>query len=88
MEFVRVDNTPVRKPLFEVPCPRVIRELIERNKSELERYGVLPCHTANSADALGRGRPGVEYWLNEDQALLICMRSDAPVAERLYREAR
>jgi hypothetical protein len=59
---------------------RDIRQLIERNCVELERYGVLRHHAANSSDPLGRGRPSEEYWLNEAQALILCMRSDAPRA--------
>ena len=58
--------------------PRVIRELIERNRPEIEGYGGLPCRTANPG-ALG-GRPGREYHLNEPQALLICMFSRTPNA--------
>ena len=61
---------------LEFERPRVIRELITRNQPELETLGGLPCHTANPG-AQG-GRPGTEYWLNEAQAILICMRSDAP----------
>jgi len=64
--------------------PRVIRELIERNKPELERYGGLPCGTANPSP-LG-GRPATEYWLNEAQALLICIRSDAEHAADVREE--
>lgn len=69
---------------LEYARPRVIRELIERNQEELERYGGLPCHTANPGEA--GGRPAVEYWLNEAQALLICMRSDGPVAPDIRQE--
>lgn len=66
--------------VLEFSAPRQIRELIQRNQDELERYGVLSCRATNSSDPLGRGRPGTEYWLNEAQALLIAMRSDAPRA--------
>src|SRR4051812_24704912 len=67
-------------------APRQIRELIERNRAELERYGVLSCRTTNSSDPLGRGRPAQEYWLNEAQALLVCMKSDAPRAADVRHE--
>lgn len=63
---------------------RVIRELIERNVVELERYGGLPCHTANHG--VQGGRPGREYWLNEAQALLICIKSEAPRAADVREE--
>lgn len=49
---------------------RAIRELIARNRDELEAYGGLPCHTANPGKQ--GGRPGKAYWLNEGQALVIC----------------
>jgi hypothetical protein len=63
--------------------PTDIRELIERNRVELERYGNLPYHTVNSGS---RGRPGNEFWLNEAQALLICVKSDTPVAADVREE--
>lgn len=57
---------------------RDIRELIARNRDELEAYGGLPCRTANPGK-LG-GRPGKAYWLNEGQALVICALSRTPRA--------
>jgi hypothetical protein len=51
-----------------------IRELIERNRAELERYGIIRMVRIIH---VGAGRPGFEYWLNEAQALVICMKSDA-----------
>ncbi len=44
-----------------------IRELIDRNKEELETYGTLATRQTES-----RGQSYNEYWLNEAQALLIC----------------
>jgi hypothetical protein len=70
---------------LEFERPRVIRELIKRNLAELERYARLPCHTATSHDGPG-ARPVEEYWLNEAQAILICMRSDAPRAAEVRAE--
>ncbi|MFI3902603.1 hypothetical protein [Ochrobactrum sp. S1502_03] len=48
--------------------PRKIREIIERNLEEIEVYG-------SSAPRRGayRGQSFTEYFLNEGQALLICM---------------
>lgn len=48
--------------------PRKIRDLIERNKSEIEGFG-------SSAPRRGayRGQEITEYFLNEPQALLLCM---------------
>jgi hypothetical protein len=56
--------------------PRNIRKLIERNTEELERHGTLLHHGAKSTG----GRPSAEYWLNRNQAICICMKSDAPRA--------
>lgn len=63
---------------LEFERPRAIRQLIERNLVELERYGGLPRHVANPGPE--GGRPSEEYYLNEEQALLICMKSEAPRA--------
>lgn len=61
--------------------PRVVRELIERNLEELEMHG-------SSAVRHGayRGRPTTEYWLNEAQALLVCMFARTPGAAAIRRE--
>ncbi|MEL4069938.1 hypothetical protein WKW50_07295 [Ochrobactrum sp. GPK 3] len=48
--------------------PRVIRELVTRNKEELNTYGSLAVRHGKS-----RGQLFTEYFLNEGQALLICM---------------
>nr|WP_312968014.1 hypothetical protein [Brucella intermedia] len=45
-----------------------IRELITRNEAELSTYGSLPLRRGQS-----RGQSFTEYFLNEGQALLICM---------------
>lgn len=55
---------------LEFDRPRVIRELIARNRDELEAYGCLPCRTTNPG--IKGGRPGKAYYLNEGQALVIC----------------
>jgi hypothetical protein len=53
--------------------PRKIRELIERNILELQGYGQAPRRGA-LVERPDRGSIEVmEYWLNEPQALLICM---------------
>lgn len=57
---------------LEFARPRVIRELIQRNKAELERYGSLPCRTAVIEAGKGAQHEVEEYWLTEAQALLIC----------------
>lgn len=56
--------------------PRAILQTIERNLSEVKRYGSLPQSVANS----GVGRPGTDYLLNRMQALAVCQLSEAPRA--------
>lgn len=57
--------------------PRVLRELIERNRKELESFGAIsPYRTAKA----GPGRPEEGYLLNEEQALLVATLSSAPNA--------
>lgn len=55
-----------------------IRKLIRRNAAELAAHGVIFATVAKitpdlDANPKGAGRPGQEFWLNEPQALLICM---------------
>jgi hypothetical protein len=52
--------------------PRAIRQLIERYREELERYG--PLHFRRAMVEIGSGalREVFEYWLNEHQVILIC----------------
>ncbi len=55
--------------------PRVIRELIERNRAEIETYGSLAVRHGKS-----RGQSFTEYFLNEGQALVVCALSRTPKA--------
>lgn len=55
--------------------PRVIRELIERNRTEIESHGSLAVRHGKS-----RGQEFTEYHLNEEQALLVSVLSNAPNA--------
>lgn len=90
-DVVMVDGEPRIKDLILAERlgfdrPRVIRELIDRNKQELEGYGTLaPCRTA-SISGKGRVQEVVEYFLNEGQALLICMFSRTARAAAVRRE--
>lgn len=52
-----------------------LRELIRRNDGELKRYGFLPTVRENEGT---KGRPGTAYLLNEPQALLLAIKSEAP----------
>lgn len=57
--------------------PLDIRRTIEANRAELERYGEVFARRPKTGPK--GGRPATEYWLNEPQAILICMfsRTDA-----------
>lgn len=59
---------------------RKIRELIERNIVELETFSPLALRRGKS-----RGQEFTEYWLTEEQALLVASRSDAENAPEVRR---
>jgi hypothetical protein len=48
--------------------PRAIRQLIERNRAELESYGPIATNCGAYHNGLFE-----ELWLNEAQALLVCL---------------
>jgi len=58
-----------------------IRELIARNRSELEMYGPVAERSIEPSDR--GGRPGKAFYLNEGQALLVCMFSRTPTAAEI-----
>ena len=60
--------------------PRAVRQLIERSRTELESYGLI----ATRCGAY-RNRQFTEYWLNEAQALLVCMLSRTERAAEVRR---
>jgi len=76
MRETRVLDTELAEALG-VDRPRNIRNLIERHREELERYGSLLHIRANLKKP---GRPASAYYLNEAQAVLVSVRSDAPNA--------
>ncbi|WP_264045575.1 hypothetical protein [Methylobacterium flocculans] len=60
---------------------RDIRQLIERNRQELETFGALARYgAAPITSGKGRTMEVQEFWLNEEQALLIATLSRAPNA--------
>lgn len=71
---------------LEFDRPRDIRKLIDRNTAELERYGSICAMVAQNDDPRGRGRKGQAYFLNEGQALLICMFARTPKATEVRRQ--
>lgn len=64
--------------------PLNIRQTIEANRAELEAYGEV--FTRRVKTGSKGGRPGIEYWLNEPQALLLCMFSRTDAASEVRRE--
>lgn len=70
-DLVIAERLGFAKPVF-------IRRLIRENMARLGRRGIIDAASINHGG--GRGRPGVEYWLNRGQALQICMLSQTPRA--------
>lgn len=73
--ITEIDNEPRVHDIdlaekLDFSAPRQIRELIARNRDELEAYGGLSCRTTNPGKQ--GGRPSQAYYLNEGQALVIC----------------
>jgi hypothetical protein len=66
--------------MLEQARPRDIRKVIAKNLEELEHFGLARTMTASIESGKGRQSEATEYWLNEAQALIICMRSNAPRA--------
>lgn len=58
--------------------PRMIRKLIKRNEPKLLKFGV--CATVSQTSGELGGRPSVEYYLNQKQAIFICMKSETEKA--------
>lgn len=54
--------------------PRKIRDIIQRNHDKLLKFGVCPA-VGRTAGELG-GRPSIEFYLNQKQAIFICMKSE------------
>jgi hypothetical protein len=60
--------------------PRTIRQLIERSMAELESYGLIAARCSAY-----HNRQFTEYWLNEAQALLVCLLSRTEKAAEVRR---
>ena len=69
--------------LLGMTQPLNIRQRIETHRAELEGYGNLPSVKTKPSAPLGRGRPGTEYWLNEEQARFICALSRMEKAKKI-----
>jgi predicted DNA-binding protein len=66
--------------------PRKIRELIEANLEEIEGFGLTPRLGAPIRSGKGRITEVDEYWLNEPQALLLCMFAKTKNAAEVRRQ--
>lgn len=73
----RVRDLDLAKAL-EFEDPHKIRNLIKRHKSALEQMGLISATVAENTT--GRGRPGATYYMNEEQAVFICTKSNTPKA--------
>lgn len=65
--------------------PRLVREVIRRNVAELEAHGDLCRRQRQNSESLenARGRPAMEYLLNEDQAVALVALLRTPKAREL-----
>lgn len=63
-----------------------IQRLIQRNEEELGDYGGVFRQTVGKPRSPKGGRPEVTYFLNEEQALLVCMFARSPRAREARRE--
>ncbi len=86
-----IDNTPRifdyllgEKLGFE--RPRNIRPLIKNNLDELGGFGSVPTRPAMVNIGSGAQREVDEYWLNESQAIYVCMRSRAKNSTEIRKE--
>jgi len=66
--------------------PRNIRDIIARNASELHTYAPLPRRAAMVEIGSGAKREVAEYWLTEEQALVVVMFSRTDRSAEARRE--
>ena len=71
------------RDVMEVKNTQTLHRLIERNREELETYGIIISHAGYK---LSVGRPEKSFLLNEEQALLICMFSRTKRAAEARRQ--
>lgn len=61
--------------------PHDVRRIIDKNWDELESYGEI--RVSGRRPENGRGRPGREYWLTEEQATALVAMLKTPMARAL-----
>ncbi len=86
-----IDNTPRIKDYLlgeklGFSRPTKIREIIKRNIEELRWFGICARYAGTSSIANGTQREVSEYWLNESQAIYVCMRSRAKNSTEIRKE--
>jgi len=64
--------------------PAKIRELIKRNAEKLKKFSVLPAVGKTSGES--GGRPTEEYYLDQKQAIWLCMKSETDNAFEVQQE--
>lgn len=79
----RIKDAPLGERLG-MAQPLSIRQLIDINRAELERYGLL--HTSHDSRTGKDLQAGSSYYLNEPQALLLCILSRAERAADVRQE--
>lgn len=79
----RVLDTDLAASLGMKRADRIRDRVIAPNRAEFDGLGNLPSAVTNSG---ARGRPGTAYYLNEEQALLVCMLSRTPQAKQVRAE--
>ena len=78
----RIADTHIQEAL-QYSHIQELRALIRQHQEELETYGGI---IRQSACKIGRGRPAMTYYLNEEQATLICMFARTPRAAEARRQ--
>lgn len=80
-EEPRVLDTDLAEALGMAEPRKVRQNVIEPNRTELEGYGPLRMRTIRTT-----GRPSNAYYLNEEQALLVCLLSRTERAKAVRAE--
>lgn len=60
--------------------PINVRKLVRRHHKEIRRHGELSFQSGNSISGKGRVMASEEFYLNEAQALVVCMHAQTPQA--------